>query len=133
LGDATAIAQKKFDEKYPNPVDWTSTAVNEWVSKVVDKVKVASHLKLKKQLPIANPKHTLAFLEQVKLHYETHDDSPEMTQEKLWMLATSAMDTSMKIKWLERWNNSPSLHEAFKFPKPKFNNIDFPKWLHKAT
>jgi hypothetical protein len=133
LGDAAAAAQRKFYEKYPNPADWTSTAVHEWVSKVVDRVKVASHSELKKQLPIADPKHTTAFLEQVKFHYETHDESPEMTQEKLWMLATSAMDISMKIKWLERWNKSPSLREALKFPKPKFSDIDFPEWLHKAT
>ena len=69
----------------------------------------------------------------MKSHHETHDENPEMAQEKLWMLATSAMDTSMKIKWLERWNNSLALREALKFPKPKFNDIEFPKWLHKAT
>jgi hypothetical protein len=96
-------------------------------------VRLASSLELKKQLPIAGPKHTPPFLEQVKSHYETHDESPEMTQEKLWMLATSAMDTSLKIKWLERWNNSHALREALKFPKPKFNDIDFFRWLHKAT
>jgi len=112
LGNATTITQRKFYKKYSNLANWTSTTVNEWVSKVVDKVKVASHLELKKQLPIADPKHTPTFLEQVKLHYETHDDSLEMSQEKLWMLATSAMDTSMKIKWLEKWNKSPSLREA---------------------
>ena len=56
-----------------------------------------------------------------------------MTQEKLWMLATSAMNTSIKIKCLKRCNNSPALREALKFPKPKFNDIKIPKWLHKAT
>jgi len=88
---------------------------------------------LKKQLSIADPKYTPTFVEQVKFYYETHDDSPEMTQEKLWMLATSAMDISMKIKWLEKWNKSLFLHEALKFPKPKFSDIDFLEWLHKAT
>jgi hypothetical protein len=86
---------------------------------------------LKEQLPVAEP--TPPFMEQVKFHYEIHDESPEMTQEKLWMLATSAMDSSMKIKWLERWYKPRALYEALKFPKPKFNDIDFPKWLHKAT
>lgn len=133
MGDAAATAQRKFYEKYPNPADWTSSAVHEWVSKAVEKVRLASNSELKKQLPIADPKHTPPFLEQVKSHYETHDESPEMTQEKLWMLATSAMDTSLKIKWLERWNNSHALREALKFPKPKFNDIDFFRWLHKAT
>jgi len=95
-------------------------------------VKIASHSKLKKQLSIANPKHITTFLEWVKFHYETHDESPKMTQEKLLMLATSAMDTSIKIKWLEKWNKSLSFREAFKFPKSKFNDINFSKWLHKA-
>ena len=38
----------------------------------------------------------------------------------------------MKIKWLERWNSSHAFREALMFPKPKFNDIDFHKWLHKA-
>ena len=73
------------------------------------------------------------FIEQVKSQYETHNVNPEMTQEKLWMLVTSAMDNSMKFKWLERWNNSTTFYETFKFLKSKFNDIEFLKWLHKAT
>ena len=49
------------------------------------------------------------------------------------MLATLAMDTFMKIKWFEKWNTSPALHEALKFSNPKFNDIEFSKWVHKAT
>jgi hypothetical protein len=88
---------------------------------------------LKKQLPIADPRHTKHFLEQVKTHYESNDDSPEMQQKKLWMLATSAMSPNMKMKWLHRWNQSPSLRKAMKFPKPSFSDNMFPDWLHKAT
>jgi hypothetical protein len=100
---------------------------------VVDKVKVQCNSELKKLLPIADPKHTPQFLEQIKLHYEMNDETPEMTQEKLWMLATSAMDPAVKVKWLERWNKSPALREALKFPKPRFGDADFPEWLRKAT
>jgi len=64
-------------------------------------------------------------LEQVKWYYETHDESLEMIEEKLWMLVASAMDTSIKIKWLERWKKSLSFYDALKFSKPKFNNINF--------
>ena len=39
----------------------------------------------------------------------------------------------MKIKWFERWNKSHALREALKFSKPKFNDIEFVKWLYKAT
>ena len=43
------------------------------------------------------------------------------------MFATSAMDIFTKVKWFERWNSSHALREAFKFPKPKINNIELPK------
>jgi hypothetical protein len=66
-------------------------------------------------------------------HYKTHDESSKMTQEKLWISATSTMDPFMKIKCLERWNKSLALQKALKFPKPKFDDIDFFEWLHKAS
>jgi hypothetical protein len=83
LGDAAATAQRKFYEKYHDPTHWTSSAVDEFVSKAVERMRMTSHSELKKQLLIADPKHTPMFLEQVKSHYETHDENPEMTQEKL--------------------------------------------------
>jgi hypothetical protein len=49
------------------------------------------------------------------------------------MLVTSAMSPTMKVKWLQRWNQSATLREALKFPKPGFNDSMFPEWLHKAT
>jgi len=91
LKETIVVAQKKFYEKYPNLAYLTPSAVDEWISKVVDKVKIASHSKLKKKFPL----DTTAFLEQMKFHYQIHDESPKMTQDKLWMLATLAMDTSM--------------------------------------
>ena len=133
MEDVVATAQRKFYEKYPNPTHWTSSAVDEFVFKVVESVRLICHLELKKQLSIADAGHTPMFIEQVKSQYETHNVNPEMTQEKLWMLVTSAMDNSMKFKWLERWNNSTTFHETFKFLKSKFNDIEFLKWLHKAT
>jgi hypothetical protein len=107
--------------------------VHEFTNKAVKKVRTSTLSKLKKQLPITDPKYTKHFLEKVKAHYECNDDSPEMQQEKLWMLVTSAMSPTMKVKWLQRWNQSATLREALKFPKPGFNDSMFPKWLHKAT
>jgi hypothetical protein len=133
IGEAAAAAQRKFYEKFPNKEDWSTKSVHEFINKAVDKVRTSTFSELKKQLPIANPRHTKHFLEQVKTHYESNDDSPEMQQEKLWMLATSTMSPNMKVKWLHRWNQSPSLREAMKFPKPSFSDNMFPDWLHKAT
>jgi hypothetical protein len=40
---------------------------------------------------------TMSSLHDVLVH-----DTLEMQQEKLWMLATSAMSPNMKVKWLHR-------------------------------
>jgi hypothetical protein len=45
-----------------------------------------------------DPKHTPTFLEQVKLYYEKYDEDPEITQERLWIFATSAMLPSIKVE-----------------------------------
>lgn len=55
---------------------------------MVSKAKSSSSSELKKQLPIVDPKHTPQLLGQIKLHYEEHEESPEMQQEKLWLIAT---------------------------------------------
>ena len=52
---------------------------------------------LRKHLPVADPKLTPCFLEEVKTHYEKFNE-PEMLQEKLYMLATSAMPPNMMVK-----------------------------------
>jgi hypothetical protein len=65
---------------------------------IIYKVRTSTLSELKKQLPIADPRHTKHFLEKIKIHYESNDDSPEMQQEKLWMLATSAMSLNIKVK-----------------------------------
>ena len=81
MGDAAATAQRKFYEKYPNPAHWTSSAIDEFISKVVERVRLTSNADLKKQLPIADPRLNSIFLQQVKSHYETHDENPEMIQD----------------------------------------------------
>jgi hypothetical protein len=133
LGEAAAQAQQRYYDKFPNPSNWTTGTVDDYIFKAVEKVKTTSKSELKKQLPCTDPKHTPTFLEQVKLHYEKFDEYPEITQEKLWIFATSAMDPSMKVKWNKKWNQSRTLCVALKFPKPGFRDSIFPEWLHKAT
>lgn len=132
IAEAAAIAQRKFYEEHPDKSQWSSKGVHDYINKAVHKVKTSLLSTLKKQLPIADPKNTDKFLEQVKLHYELPSD-PEMGQEKLWSMATSLTHPDQKVKWLERWNKSASLREAVKFPPPGFNDITFLDWLHKAT
>ena len=87
---------------------------------------------LMKHLPVVGPKLTLAFLEEVKAHYEQFDE-PEMLHEKLYMLTTSAMPSYMMVKWLERWNSSAAILDAHRFSKTSFVNSKFPEWLNRAT
>ena len=42
-----SAAQRKFYEKYPDHAHWTLSAVDEWILKVVDRMKFTSHLELK--------------------------------------------------------------------------------------
>ena len=100
--------------KNPNSSNWTDPNGEEWVRKSVKKVKDKLICELKKHLPVAYPKLTPSFLEEVKVHYEKFDD-PEMLQEKLYMLATSAMPPRMMVKWLQRWNSSAAIRDAHRF------------------
>jgi hypothetical protein len=59
-------------------ISWSAKSVHEFINKAVDKVRTSTLSELKKQLPIADPRHTKHFLEQVKTHYESNDDSLEM-------------------------------------------------------
>lgn len=133
IGEATAVAQRRFYERYPNPEDWTAKRLEELVHRAVKKTKVHYKGELKKMLPVADPSNTIPFLEEVKYHYESHDEDPEMKLEKLWMLGTSVMDPIMKVLWLERWNQPAKLRVQLRFPKPNFSDDTFLIWLHKAT
>ena len=87
---------------------------------------------LRKQWLVADPKLTPAFLEEVKAHYEKFDE-PEMLQEKLYVLSTSAMPSRMMVKWLQRWNSFAAIRDAHRFPKTAFADSKFPEWLNRAT
>ena len=75
IGDAVAAAQRRFYDKYPNKEDWMTKSIHECIDKAVNKVKSSFISKLKKQLPIADPKHPPEFLGQIKLQYEEHKES----------------------------------------------------------
>ena len=83
-------------------------------------------------MPVVDPKLTPAFLEEIKSHYEKFDE-PEMLQEKLYMLSTSAMPPKMMVKWLSRWNSSAAIRDAHRFPNTAFADSKFPDWLNRAT
>jgi hypothetical protein len=125
-------AEDKYKMKNPDSRNWTNRNAEEWVRMDVKKTKDKFVAELKKHLPVADPKLSKVFLEEVKIHYEKFDE-PEMLQEKLYMLATSAMPPKMMIKWLQRWNSSAAIRDAHRFPKASFVDSKFPDWLNRAT
>ena len=133
IGDAAVEAERDFKQKFPNPAHWTEATIREFITTSLTKIRQSFLSELKKQMPIADPKQGKEFLRQVKIHYENFGSFPEMTQEKLWMIATSVMDSETKAQWMRRWNQSASLREAVRFLKPGFPDTMFPEWLHKAT
>ena len=106
--------------------------MEEWVRKAVKKIEDKLVAELRKHLPVADPKLTHLFLGEIKAHYEKYDEL-EMLQEKLYMLATSAMPARMMIKWLQRWNSFAAIWDAHRFPKVGFGDSKFPEWLNRAT
>ena len=106
--------------------------MEEWARKAVKKIEDKLVAELRKHLPVADPKLTPLFLGEIKAHYEKYDE-PEMLQEKLYMLATSAMPARMMIKWLQSWNSSAAIRDAHRFPKVGFGDSKFPEWLNRAT
>jgi hypothetical protein len=98
------------------------------VKKVEDKL-VAE---LRKHLHVVDPRLTPGFLKEIEAYYEKFDE-PEMLQEKLYMLTTSAMPPRMMVKWLQRWNSSAAIRDAHRFPKVNFADSKFPEWLNRAT
>lgn len=132
IAEAASIAAANFEKQHPNKDNWTRQEIHDFVNKAVAKTKTALESELRKQLPICAKKYDGKFLEQVKIHYELFDP-PEMRLEKLWSMATSAMNIPTKLLWLERWNRSPRSREDLKFPKLPFNDDQFNLFLHKAT
>ena len=126
------FVERKFYNRYSSPED-KPQRVDDIVGKAVTRTKVHFKSELKKILPIVDSHNTPVFLAEVKTQYESRDDSVEMKLEKLWMLVVFAMDHSMKVLWLERWNQPPSLRVQLKFPKQGFNDDAFYTWLNKAT
>ena len=117
----------------PDPAAWRSKLLLEAVGEALQKAKNSTQSELKKHLPVADPDQGTGFLQNIKLHYECRVGDPEMSQEKLWYLATTSMRSDTKIKWLERWNQSVALREAVRFPALKFADHAFPEWLKKAV
>ena len=69
---------------------------------------------------------------QIERHYTLNALSPELTLEKLQLIATSKASPLSKIKWLEYFNSSAATREARKLPPKLINEDRLAQFLAKA-
>ncbi len=58
---------------------------------------------------------------------------PEMTLDKLQLIATTNVPPHFKIRWLQWWNSSIATREALHFLPKGFSNKELDSWLNKAS
>jgi hypothetical protein len=85
-----------------------------------------------KHICVADPALGDDFLLQVKLHWE-NKEKPEMTLEKLQMVATTVVSPEFRVRWLRWWNAGPLVRAGVKFPKAPVSDNKLLQWLNKAA
>lgn len=58
---------------------------------------------------------------------------PEMTLDKVQLVATAAVSPQFKSMWLTWWNSSALTREALHFPAAGVSDRDFEAWLNRAS
>lgn len=74
---------------------------------------------------------TLIFAMQINKHYSSNL-KPEMTLERLQLLATAKVQPLYRIRWLKIWNSSAGSRAALRFPLTGTTDKEFEAWLHRA-
>jgi len=68
---------------------------------------------------------------QIESHWSSNI-SPEMTLEKLQLIATCNVSKEHKVKWLVWWNSSIQTREARRFPLKPMGETELKSFLAKA-
>jgi hypothetical protein len=76
--------------------------------------------------------HCIIPLLQITKHWSNYE-KPEMTLERLQLIATAVAAPLHKVRLLSSWNSSSSTREAFHFPAKGFLDKELEPWLNKAT
>jgi hypothetical protein len=69
---------------------------------------------------------------QITKHW-SNNEKPEMTLERLQLIATAVAPHHHKARWLSFWNSSIHTREALHFPAKGFKTNDLESWLKKAS
>ncbi len=68
---------------------------------------------------------------QINKHYSSNL-KPEMTLERLQLVATAKVQPIYRIRWLKMWNSSAGSRVALRFPVATSTDKEFEAWLHRA-
>ena len=85
-----------------------------------------------KHVCVADPALGDDFLLQVKIQWESKE-KPEMTIEKLQMVATAVVPSEFKVRWLRWWNAGPLVRAGVRSPKAPVSDNRLLEWLNKAA
>ena len=69
---------------------------------------------------------------QIESHWSKNLE-PEMTLDKLQVIANSNTSSQYKVRWLKWWNASKHFRAAKKFPSRPFNINALNAFLHRAV
>lgn len=124
------VAKTYYDE---TPKDERSDTKVTAVMTITAKTKQHSFKsQFSKYAAIANPKFGDEFLEEITKHW-SNNKKPEMSSEKLQLIATACTIPHFKARWLQFWNSSNHFHQAIHFPLKGFTNRELESWLNWAS
>jgi hypothetical protein len=69
---------------------------------------------------------------QITKHW-SNNEKPEMSLEKLQLIATACAAPQFKVRWLKNWKSGVHSRQAVHFPPKGFTDKDLKAWLNKAS
>jgi hypothetical protein len=69
---------------------------------------------------------------QITKHW-SNNEKPEMTLDRLQLIATAVAPHHHKARWLSFWNSGIHTREALHFPAKGFKTKELESWLNKAS
>ena len=61
------------------------------------------------------------------------NEKPEVTLDRLQLIAVALTPHHHKVRWLSFWNSSTHTREALHFPAKGFKTEELETWLNKAS
>ena len=70
---------------------------------------------------------------QIRNHFNVYQTKPEMTLEKLQLLATAKVPGKYKERWLRWWNMSKESRVTYNFPRSPCSTDSLRPWVETAS